>query len=162
MMTRMASVTSGQKFHALMLRYRLTSENIPTSESSTLATICILSAQLRPRRIISPKSAGTQARGHAMMNNSALLRIGLWPGIFTGLDWPKTVAMIGVNKICTVSPQSKATAMPIPCGGGSSFVAVAIRPDSCDSFKAAFPFLIEGISPENRDMFLVHLACYHH
>ena len=139
-MTRITSVTNGQKFPTVMLSYRLVSEIIPTSERSALATICILSAQLRPLRIISPKSTMPQATGHATTNKRTIRRVGSRPGTLARLDWLKRVR-IGTNAVCTANPQSKATAMPIPCGAGSSFIAVSLTTGSCVS-KAGFSFIL--------------------
>src|SRR5579863_8902987 len=141
-MTRIISVTSGQKFPTLMLLYRPMSETMPTRESSALATTCILSAQLRPRRIISPKSAMPKATGQETTNTSTLPRVGLTPGTLKLLGELKNVNMIGVNRTCTARPQSKATAMPMPCGAGSpSWTPASAVRDCSVSFKAAFPFI---------------------
>ena len=79
-MTRMTSVTRGQKLPVFKLLYRLMRETMPTTERSVLATTCMLRVQLRPRRTISPKNARPAAIGHATTKNNTFPSVGLTPG----------------------------------------------------------------------------------
>src|SRR6266567_6879089 len=128
---------------------------MPPIERRELITSCTQSAQLRPRRTISPSTAKIQATSIAMMNDSVPPDIG--PGaellIIIWLDCLKNVETIGINSDCTTSPQSTATAMPMPCGAGSSSAAASVLSGSLVSFTAVF--LLRCASRDGK-----RLVCY--
>src|SRR6266704_1280198 len=132
----------------------------PSRTSRVLNTICTGRVQRQPRRMPSPKMAMPAAKGREMRNVTTAAGTGLNFSIDVGsctnpdpVRLRKTKGRRGPASSCTVKPQSKATAMPMPWGTRFFAVGDSTGSDWPAGSDCRMSFIV--ISPA-----LVSLWCY--
>ena len=148
-MSKIKAGTSAQKFPSLIPFHTCTSKANPPRKPRVFPTICTGRVHRQPRRIPSPKMPNKAAMGKKITKE---VRTANDEPILVCLEKagdPRKTESIGMSNNSTVNPQSKATAMPIPLGAGSSFVMLPVRLVSSVSFKAVSPNLVH--TPERKE-----------
>ena len=108
----------------------------PPRKPSVLPTICTGRVQRQPRRMPSPKTPNRAAITQYMRKVMIMGNLESTGVCLEKFGDPRKIASMGINSNCTVRPQSKATAIPIPLGAGSCSALFAVELSCSVSFKA--------------------------
>src|SRR6266571_2279653 len=151
---------AGQKLPTLLPSQASLNVKRPSRTSRVLNKICTGRDQSQTRRMPSPKMAMPAAKGREMRNVTTAAGTGLNFSIDVGsctnpdpVRLRKTKGRRGPASSCTVKPQSKATAMPMPWGTRFFAVGDSTGSDWPAGSDCRMSFIV--ISPA-----LVSLWCY--
>src|SRR5260370_1397435 len=93
---------------------------------SVFVAICPGLVQRTPRRMPSPNRAKRTAMGQKIRKEMMIVILGSRPARLEKKGDPRNIDSPGVSSIFTASPQSKATAIPIPLGAVCLSVSVSM------------------------------------